>query len=539
MIATQPIPCGAKVVNMSWRNAYTCSVACTGKANVRLYHDSRRGVLQMIATQPIPRGAQVVNTYGDLPNSELLRRFGFVETEPNPHDCAQLQVQDLALAAARVYACDDNGGESAPHSSRNAQLVSGDSDTATTEEGGQAQAPLDAKKCREEACVGPGMGHAPGNGLADNSNEASSAVLSERQREGACVGPGMGLGRPGSLEGDCCLPAATGGDRLGRKRKSELEDKSAFGAKHGRTALRLGRDSNPRTLLRPPGSKGLVQATTPSPTHALSDAAKVGQSPADCGVSARMSFAAAYGIIEGGAADEGATAVAAERQSWDGNDDDERRRLMGRSFCIPCSGVPSSELLECARLLALSPTAFQHFRRSVKAWRCPLAKPLAQRRPADAPQRMRTILRGAVDDALGRYPAVCPLQSADAQLTGGVLRGSGGHVTHGGMPRDLTRGGSCGGFEALANDSHTVSMGPSLCEGREESELLREGDTAVSESASVLGRQQAAKIVVEGEVRCLRALRGWVEDVEPDTVLGICQGVWDRALRHPRAKQGP
>jgi hypothetical protein len=88
MIATQPIPRGAQVVNMSWLNAFTCSVACTGKANVRLYHDSRRGVLQMIATQPIPRRAQVVNTYGDLPNSELLRRFGLVETEPNPHDCS-------------------------------------------------------------------------------------------------------------------------------------------------------------------------------------------------------------------------------------------------------------------------------------------------------------------------------------------------------------------------------------------------------------------------------------------------------------------
>jgi hypothetical protein len=32
----------------------------------------------------------------------------------------------------------------------------------------------------------------------------------------------------------------------------------------------------------------------------------------------------------------------------------------------------------------------------------------------------------------------------------------------------------------------------------EKSELLREGDTAVSESASALGLQQAAKIVVEG-----------------------------------------
>ena len=38
---------------------------------------------------------QVINTYGDLSNSELLRRYGFVETEPNPHDCIEVAFVDL------------------------------------------------------------------------------------------------------------------------------------------------------------------------------------------------------------------------------------------------------------------------------------------------------------------------------------------------------------------------------------------------------------------------------------------------------------
>ncbi len=37
----------------------------------------------------------MINSYGDLPNSELLRRYGFVETDPNPHDCLEVAFVDL------------------------------------------------------------------------------------------------------------------------------------------------------------------------------------------------------------------------------------------------------------------------------------------------------------------------------------------------------------------------------------------------------------------------------------------------------------
>lgn len=40
---------------------------------------------------------QVINCFGSLSNSELLRRYGFVEADPNPHDCAEIALADVLL----------------------------------------------------------------------------------------------------------------------------------------------------------------------------------------------------------------------------------------------------------------------------------------------------------------------------------------------------------------------------------------------------------------------------------------------------------
>ena len=62
----------------------------TGHCNVRLHHSSKQEALQMIATKPIKQGEQIINNYGPLPDSELLRRFGFVEEHPNPHNGCEI-----------------------------------------------------------------------------------------------------------------------------------------------------------------------------------------------------------------------------------------------------------------------------------------------------------------------------------------------------------------------------------------------------------------------------------------------------------------
>ncbi|KAF8885524.1 hypothetical protein BD779DRAFT_1611954 [Infundibulicybe gibba] len=45
--------------------------------NAKLFYT--RHSLNMVSTKPIPAGSQVWNTYGDLPNAELLRRYGHVD----------------------------------------------------------------------------------------------------------------------------------------------------------------------------------------------------------------------------------------------------------------------------------------------------------------------------------------------------------------------------------------------------------------------------------------------------------------------------
>ena len=38
---------------------------------------------------------QVINNFGPLSNAELLRRYGFVETADNPHDCLEISVNSV------------------------------------------------------------------------------------------------------------------------------------------------------------------------------------------------------------------------------------------------------------------------------------------------------------------------------------------------------------------------------------------------------------------------------------------------------------
>ncbi len=38
---------------------------------------------------------QVINDFGPLSNTELLRRYGFVECTDNPHDCVEFSVEDV------------------------------------------------------------------------------------------------------------------------------------------------------------------------------------------------------------------------------------------------------------------------------------------------------------------------------------------------------------------------------------------------------------------------------------------------------------
>lgn len=52
----------------------------------------------MISVKSIRKGQEIINNYGPLSDSELLRRFGFIDTEPNPYNgceipCAMLMAR--------------------------------------------------------------------------------------------------------------------------------------------------------------------------------------------------------------------------------------------------------------------------------------------------------------------------------------------------------------------------------------------------------------------------------------------------------------
>ncbi|KII92655.1 hypothetical protein PLICRDRAFT_103395 [Plicaturopsis crispa FD-325 SS-3] len=73
-----------------------------GSENAKLYYEESE--LKMVSTKPIAAGEQIWNTYGDLPNSDLLRRYGHVDLVPlanggtgNPADVVEVRA-DLIVS---------------------------------------------------------------------------------------------------------------------------------------------------------------------------------------------------------------------------------------------------------------------------------------------------------------------------------------------------------------------------------------------------------------------------------------------------------
>ncbi|KAI0032909.1 SET domain-containing protein [Vararia minispora EC-137] len=74
-----------------------------GSENAKLFYEQRD--LRMCTTKPVEKGQQIWNTYGDPPNSDLLRRYGHVDLVPlsngrfgNPANIVEVRA-DLVVAA--------------------------------------------------------------------------------------------------------------------------------------------------------------------------------------------------------------------------------------------------------------------------------------------------------------------------------------------------------------------------------------------------------------------------------------------------------
>lgn len=61
-------------------------------------------MLVMRSTSKIPKGSQVYNTYGDFPNGDLLRRYGYVETGGTDSDLVEITIENIAQAMEKACA---------------------------------------------------------------------------------------------------------------------------------------------------------------------------------------------------------------------------------------------------------------------------------------------------------------------------------------------------------------------------------------------------------------------------------------------------
>lgn len=76
----------------------------TKKCNANLTYDIEN--LKMSATAEIQKGAQVYNIYGDHPNAELLRRYGYVEWDGSKYDFAELPLSLILQKITQYFNVD-------------------------------------------------------------------------------------------------------------------------------------------------------------------------------------------------------------------------------------------------------------------------------------------------------------------------------------------------------------------------------------------------------------------------------------------------
>lgn len=78
--------------------------ADTHLVNANLTYEN--GKLVMKATKDIRKNEQIYNTYGELPNSEILRRYGYVEWKGLKYDSAEISLESVISLFIEKYGAD-------------------------------------------------------------------------------------------------------------------------------------------------------------------------------------------------------------------------------------------------------------------------------------------------------------------------------------------------------------------------------------------------------------------------------------------------
>jgi SET domain-containing protein 6 len=68
----------------------------------------------MRSIKPIARGEEIFNDYGQLPRSDLLRRYGYITANYRPYDVAEISTQTLLSLFRSSEALKDLGQQLKP-----------------------------------------------------------------------------------------------------------------------------------------------------------------------------------------------------------------------------------------------------------------------------------------------------------------------------------------------------------------------------------------------------------------------------------------
>ncbi|AQZ15972.1 RKM4 (YDR257C) [Zygosaccharomyces parabailii] len=93
----------------------------TKQYNAHLVYDEE--TLKMCCVKPIAAGQQIYNFYGEHPNAELLRRYGYVEWDGSKYDFGELQLSDIK-EVVQQHSSDTEVVDSILHMLQNNQDIS-------------------------------------------------------------------------------------------------------------------------------------------------------------------------------------------------------------------------------------------------------------------------------------------------------------------------------------------------------------------------------------------------------------------------------
>ena len=69
----------------------------------------------MLSIKPIVKGEEIFNDYGDMPRSDLLRRYGYITENHQTHDVVEIKTEDIIEAVEKCRKMNQQSPLSSSH----------------------------------------------------------------------------------------------------------------------------------------------------------------------------------------------------------------------------------------------------------------------------------------------------------------------------------------------------------------------------------------------------------------------------------------